>query len=213
MNISRRVRITAYGVVLAYSAALLLNGITLPTLLSKALTSLPFFVVGAFALFDNFLWKLGPLPKFVKQPVIGGTWHGTLTSYRRNDAGKQLTSQHEVVLVVRQSLTDISVTMLTAESKSRSDVATITSQQSDDYVLQYQYRNDPRMAYRDTSPIHVGGALVEIAGARPQSLYAEYWTSRDTRGSYNLAWVSKEKARDFDHGRNLASTVRREGGQ
>ncbi len=205
MTVSKRVRITAYVVLGIYSGALFLYGITLPSMLTKVLGFLPLVVVGGFAVFDNWIWKWGPFPRLIKQPVVDGTWHGTLTSYRRNGDGEKVSSEHKVVMVIRQTLTGLSVTLMSLESKSVSEVATVVMKQADDFALHYLYRNDPRMAFRAASPIHAGGSSIEIGGVRPTSLYGEYWTARDSRGSYTLTRVGGAKASTFDEGQQMAA--------
>lgn len=198
MSLSTRVKVTAYAVVAAYSLLFTLYGLTLPPIAEKVLALVPLALVAGFALFDNYLWRLGPILPLVKRPRLEGTWIGTLTSYRRDAADARLSSTHEAALAIRQSLTDISLTLMTAESKSRSAAAQILTKQKNDYVILYQYQNEPKMAFRDRgSIIHSGGSTIDVAGNCPQTLEGEYWTARDTRGTYSLRLASRKQAGSF----------------
>jgi hypothetical protein len=155
-------------------------------------------------MFDNVLWRVEPMPRFLRQPVIRGTWHGQLTSFRRDHADHRISSTHDVFLVVRQSLTSLSVTMLTAESKSRSATAEVVRMQAQDYVLHYQYQNDPQLQFRQGgSTVHAGGAVVQVGGDRPQKLEGEYWTARETCGMFQLEFLSDGRVTTFNDGCDL----------
>lgn len=106
-------------------------------------------------------------------------------------------------MVIRQSFTDLTLTLLTEQSKSRSGAAQIIAKQRDDYVVQYQYQNEPKMEFRDHSPIHSGGSTIEVGGSRPMQIEGEYWTARDTRGTYSLMRVSAKKATTLQEGRGM----------
>lgn len=80
-----RTRLTAYVVMALYSGALLAYGLTLPGAFTRVLGALPLFVTGGFWLFDNWLWRSKWILPFIRQPLLDGTWHGELRSYRRDE--------------------------------------------------------------------------------------------------------------------------------
>jgi hypothetical protein len=204
MKSSTQVRITAYAVLGVYSLVLFALNIHLPSVASRVLGLLPLVILGAFALYDTWLWKQGALLRIAKQPLLEGTWTGTLTSYRRDGHDKPITTQHRVVVVVRQTLTALSISMITEQSRSRSTIAQVTMPDRDDFVVQYQYRNDPGLAYRDASPIHPGGAEIRVSGSQPTEMDGEYWTARESRGTFHLKRVSPRHATSFNDGTAMA---------
>lgn len=210
MSLSTRVKVTGYLITAIYGFAFLVYGVTLSSQLSRVLSFVPLGVVAIFAVFDNLLWRIGSLPHLLRQPVLRGTWYGRLKSFRRDEADRRITSTHEVFLVVQQSLTSLSVTMLTAESKSRSATAELVRMQTQDYVLRYQYQNDPQLHFRRRgSTIHVGGAAVQVGGVHPRKLDGEYWTARDTCGEFRLDLLSDHRVATFNEGQHLRQEVSR----
>lgn len=205
MKSSTRIKITAYAILGIYALVLFALNIHLPSLASRLLGLLPLVILGAFAVYDSWLWRRGPLLRAAKQPVLIGTWAGTLTSYRRDNAGKPMTSQHDVIVVIRQTLTSLSIVMMTEQSRSRSSIAQVSVPDPGDFVIQYQYQNDPRMQYRDVSQIHSGGAEMRAGGLRPDRLDGEYWTARESRGTFDLQWVDSALATSFADGMRMAA--------
>ncbi len=204
MSLSTRVKVTAYSVMVAYAIALYAYGITLPDAATRTLGLIPTGVVALFALVDNWLWAKRPFLFLMGQPLLKGTWYGELTSYRRDDAAPSDPVTKPVVLVIGQTLTTLHLTLMTGESKSRSGAAHILKKHTNDYVVQYQYQNEPRMEFRDRgSTIHSGGSTIEVSGLRPTCMEGEYWTARDTRGTYTLRKISAKQVDSFDKGREL----------
>lgn len=193
MSPSSRVKITAYLVTGAWSFALLIVGVQLPGTASKVLGSVPIAVVLLFAAFDNWLWGLGPVKRLVKRPGLNGTWKGALTSFRADGGGQEVAHPSiPIFLVVRQSYLDLSITLLSEESRSRSIAALLQANHPDDFTVYYHYINMPRLAVRDRSPVHNGGARLDVVGVSPLSLDGEYWTDRRTRGTFTVRRASKK---------------------
>jgi hypothetical protein len=194
MSPSGRVKVAAYLVTGAWSIALLIVGVQLPGTASKVLGSVPIVVVLLFAIFDNWLWGLGPIKRLVKRPNLNGTWKGTLTSLRA-DSGSQEVAHPPIpiFLVVRQSYLDLSITLLSEESRSRSIAGLLQANHPDDFTVYYHYTNIPGLAVRDRSPVHSGGARLDIAGVSPLSMDGEYWTDRRTRGTFTVRRASKKR--------------------
>lgn len=206
MELTNRAKVAGYLTSGGYSLLLFAFNIQAPTMLSRIASVLPLVAVGLFALYDNLLWYRIPLLKIGKVPDVRGTWRGTLTSYRRDANDKKISDERNVVVVIRQTYTSVSVTLLSPESKSYSGGAVIQARQSEDFVLQYQYQNEPHMSVRDRSPIHSGGGTISIPGLRPAMIEGEYWTARDSRGTMRLDRVSsKMRASTFDEGMAMKS--------
>jgi hypothetical protein len=194
MGSSNRVRIAAYLVAGAWSIALLIVGVRLPGTTSKILGVVPTAIVALFAIFDGWLWGLGPIKRLVKRPNLNGTWKGTLTSLRADNTGQEV-AHHPIpiFLVIRQSYLDLSITLLSKESRSRSIAALMQTNHPDDFTAYYHYTNIPGMAVRDRSPAHDGGAKLDITGVSPVALDGEYWTDRRTRGIFSVKRVGKKR--------------------
>lgn len=206
MELTNRAKIAAYFTVGSYSLLMLIFNIQAPTLLARIAGVVPLIVIVLFAMYDNFLWHLGPLLRLGNVPYIRGTWRGTLTSYRRDENDQKVDDQRDIVVVIRQTYTSLSITLLSAESKSYSGSAVIRARQSEDFVLQYQYQNEPHMSVRTRSPIHSGGSTISIPRLRPTTIEGEYWTARDSRGTMQLNLVtSRTLAATFDEGMGLGS--------
>ena len=187
-----------------YALGFLIYGVTIPAQLGKMLSFIPLLVVAIFAVLDNWLWRKGPILRLVKLPLLDGTWVGILTSIRRDENDKRITSEQEITMVFRQALTSTSVTLMTATSKSRSSTAQFRTPQKDDYLLEYQYSNTPKLEFRDSLTAHVGGSVIEVAGSRPDEIVGEYWTARDTKGTYELHRISNKKASSLKQAREMS---------
>lgn len=141
---------------------------------------------------------------FVARPWLGGTWSGVLTSYRIDkDTKEDLVTTHDVIVTIDQKYTDISITLHSAESKSRSICAELKTHNPNDYTIFYQYDNTPKVEMRHRSVIHRGGTAMEAHGASPLELSAEYWTNRDSKGTFELNLISREIVGSFKAGRTL----------
>ena len=83
-------------------------------------------------------------------------------------------------IIVNQTFLNISVQLVTNESKSRSLTASLTNVQNVLYLI-YTYQNDPRTEIQNRSPIHYGTAILDVSN--PMLLEGNYFTGRNTRGS------------------------------
>lgn len=201
-----RLRIAAYVVTGIWSVALLATGVHLTGVWPRVVTSAPLVVLLGFALFDNWLWRMNGIAKLVRRPLLAGTWQGDLVSLRSDDGGSE--SSHPpipIFMVIRQTYLTLSLTMISAESKSRSIGAVLQRDEPGDYTVFYHYDNTPAMKFRERSPRHSGGATIGVPGLVPVTLTGEYWTDRRTRGHFELRRVSSRKVSGgFDQ---IASSV------
>src|SRR5439155_3399075 len=74
-------------------------------------------------------------------------------------------------------------------------------------AISYNYRNRPDLKHRKdgVSPIHYGGAVIEIVGDPATGLNGEYWTDRNSRGEFNFREQSPRIARSEEHTSELQS--------
>jgi SMODS-associating 2TM, beta-strand rich effector domain len=188
------VRITAYAVSGAWSLAILIAGLQVPGGLMKALSILPIVILGAFALFDHWLWAKGPLPRLIHTPDLRGTWRGTLNSIRDDGTGQVIA--HEpipIFLVIDQSYLTLDICLMSAESSSRSFATTLQRNSGESYTVFYHYGNKPKITLRKRSPIHDGASRLEVSGTEPAALSGEYWTDRETHGSYDVERIASHR--------------------
>lgn len=194
MKQSSRVRITAYAVTGAWSVVILVAGLNVPGIALKALSVLPAIIVGAFALFDYWLWAKGPCPRLSHTPDLRGTWKGTLVSIRDDTSGNL--AEHEpipIYLVVDQTYLNLDIHLISAESSSRSFATTVQHNSGNSFTVFYHYSNSPKIRFRRWSPIHSGASRLEVSGLRPSAISGEYWTDRQTYGSYEVERVSDRR--------------------
>lgn len=188
-----RVQIAAYAVTFVWSLVILVAGFRLDGLIAKGLSGLPLLLVLVFAAFDAYVWRLKLIQKIIQHPDLRGTWQGALVSIREGPAGRD--TEYEpipVFLVIWQTYLTISISLISAESRSRSIIAVLEQNNRDDFTVYYHYGNVPDLRFRVRSPIHAGGSRLDIAGLRPLTIGGEYWTDRNTRGSYRVQLADRK---------------------
>jgi len=126
-------------------------------------------------LYERWGWRWGPLHAvgLLSTPVVIGTWRGTLESFWKDPKTGELPAPKTVYLTIAQTVTSVSVRLLTDESSSEQVAGAITRAESGFPAISYNYRNKPQLELRQTrSPIHYGAAVIEIEGrpatGRPQ---------------------------------------------
>jgi len=145
-------------------------------------------------IFTNWAWRL-PIFKgwLVPFPDLQGTWKGTLQSTWIDPATSQKIQPKDVMLVIKQTFSNISCVMYTDVSNSFSNTAQIN--QDDDsgiFRLSYNYINRSKANVRDKSAIHDGAAILKVITEPEKSLEGEYWTSRKTTGDISVKFISKK---------------------
>jgi SMODS-associating 2TM, beta-strand rich effector domain len=188
-----RLRLAAYLVTGIWFLALLVTGVHLSGVWTRVVTSAPLIVLILFAIFDNWLWHFRWIRRVVHRPLLAGTWKGQLVSLRTSAAGTEESHTLPVLLVIRQTYLTLSITMISAESKSRSIGALLQRNTNDDFTTFYHYDNVPALEYRHESPRHAGSATLDIAGLTPTSLNGEYWTDRRSRGHFKVNKISTKR--------------------
>lgn len=153
--------------------------------------------VVALALWNHWVWRLPVAQRFKAVPCnLNGTWKGNLeTQWKDPTTGKPPPAK-PAYLVIRQTASAMSVTMLTDEMRSKSSLATISTfdgTTSLDYI--YLSRPDSRVEYR--SRMHPGATSLDVVGRPATRLRGRYWTDRDTRGELDFFTREKRHADDF----------------
>lgn len=142
------------------------------------------------AVFNKYLWSWRIFKGwYVKRPDLRGTWIVELkSSWVNPDTGKTIDPIFGYA-VIRQSLTSLSVRLMTKESRSVLVAHNIDQQEDEDlFKLVGVYRNEPKIELQGVrSEIHHGSFLLEIHGNPPYELQGHYWTDRGTKGGMKLS--------------------------
>lgn len=131
-----------------------------------------------YVLFDHQLWKLKALRAIgvVVVPDLNGTWQGSGTS--SYDDHKE---SHQLTLEIRQTWTQLSIVLVSANSRSQSTVGSVLVANGEP-VLMYEYVNEPRTNAAETMHTHRGMANLTLhREGGTDVLSGEYYTGRDRR--------------------------------
>lgn len=147
---------------------------------------------------EHLLWHVSWMQRLkLAPPDVRGTWRGALASQWINpQTGKQIAPK-TAFLVVRQTFSRTTVTLITDESVSHSSLALVRTANGT-AGIDYMYQNKPRSSVEDRSRMHHGSASLSITGRPATRLHGWYWTDRDTRGELHFGRRSEGFADDFD---------------
>ena len=172
------VRITALITLYLAAAVILAEGIGSEAKFLRATSWIPFAVLLATSGYNQFLWRFGP----VGPPVLFGTWKVQFVSSWDKEEADQGT--RHAYLLIRQTATSLTLTLITHESISRSLAATLERRADGQYDLSWIYENVPPIDQREASPIHFGSALAfGIRPRKPALIEGWYFTDRLTTGT------------------------------
>lgn len=169
-------------------------------------------VVGAITLFvtmfNKYLWSSKIFKGwYVKRPDLRGTWEVELkSSWIDPKTGKGI-DPIQGYAVIRQSLTSLSVRLMTKESRSVLVAHSIEQQEDDDlFKLVAVYRNEPNIELQGVrSEIHHGSFALEIHGFPVYELQGHYWTDRATKGGMKLSNKVKKLYDTYDQAKREIS--------
>jgi SMODS-associating 2TM, beta-strand rich effector domain len=164
----------------------------------------PLVLLLAYA-FERRGWRWQPLhPRLVSTPVLIGTWKGQLESYWEDSDGKTRPPK-TVYLVVRQTLTTVSVRLLTDEATSEQIAGGMAKTDGAYPAIAYNYRSTPEIALRHaSSDIHFGGAVIEIVGDPATELRGEYWNERKGTGRLRFREHTVIRAQTYEQATALS---------
>ncbi|MCD8118695.1 MAG: hypothetical protein LUE29_04310 [Lachnospiraceae bacterium] len=129
-------------------------------------------------IYERFLWKYNPLSKV---PKLKCNYEGVVCSTYDE-------IERKASIEIKQTLLTVHVTMVTAESKSKSITATIEEVLGEKQLI-YSYLNTPESGYRKRSEIHYGTAMLCIDN--PNEISGQYYTDRKTTG--NMTFSESER--------------------
>lgn len=135
-------------------------------------------------LFVKFFWKCKIFCWVVPVPCLSGKWTGSIVyEYEGHEIHKP------VELTIKQDFFHVVVKLKTDESSSISVASQFDIDKDRDIkCLIYSYRNEPKIEFRDRSPIHYGSVKLNISDDNKE-LSGEYWTDRKSVGSMKLVKV------------------------
>ena len=141
------------------------------------------------AIFERWGWAWRFLHGwFVKRPDIRGSWRVDLDSEWVDPSTEEEVVPITCYMVVRQTLTTLSMRMMTADSSSWLVAHKIVKENDGVFLVTGVYTNTPKLRHRGkSSEIHYGAFLLKVLGDPPKSLEGEYWTDRNSRGSMRLS--------------------------
>ncbi len=141
------------------------------------------------AVYDRWLWKWPMLQGwFVDRPKVGGVWNVTMKTSWVDPATGQVRSPVMATFDIKQTRTAIQVRMKSDESDGDLVCANIVPRDGDGYRFIGTFRNEPRLAGREKSPIHYGTFSLDIEGDanNPPRMIGHYWTDRETTGEMTV---------------------------
>jgi len=143
------------------------------------------FLAIFYKLFDIYVWKWFSSVNFLfGTPVLSGSYKGTLLSSRDNKA-----EPTTITIKIEQTLTKIRISLLTAQSTSKSEMAAIVTDEPDGPLLTYEFINDHRKVSDPGLTIHRGLTRLTFNAAE-KSLTGIYYTSPE-RGNHGEIRVVK----------------------
>ena len=166
-----------------WGAVLFIAGITIKVNWFQPVSLVVGALILLLAAFDLWLWRISLLRGwFVKRPCVRGTWKTILQSQWTDPETGESPPDIEAYIAIRQTYSMLSMRLMTEESASELLGAEIVRAGDGTYRIAGVYRNEPRLAMRERSPIHYGAMLLEVEGRPPVRLAGYYWTDRNSRG-------------------------------
>jgi len=147
--------------------------------------------------YDRFLWKFPTVRLIRPMPVMEGTWRGLLTSSYTGANGETYIDM-PVYLLVSQTSSSISATLMSAHSRSNSIHAHVLRAQDGSWRVSWTYLGSSALGERTANPMHYGLCELLVAGTRGERLAGSYFTDRQSRGELKFDAVSSTRYRDFE---------------
>ena len=166
-----------------------------------------FAAVVVLGLFERYLWRIRVIQRWSFVPRdLRGTWRGILTSAWIDPQTGTPPAPKTAYLVIRQTFSSTSATLLTDEMTSRSLFARVT--RTDGAVsLDYMYLSRPKLRVEHRSRMHHGSTTFDVAGRPAERLDGRYWTDRDSKGELIMTHRVSPTADDFGTAARLFASI------
>lgn len=128
---------------------------------------------------NRWMWRMRPF-RFGR-PLLAGTWRGKLTATYVAPNGQEF-KDLPVHLLVRQTFSSISATLMSDRSESESTTAELKRNADGRWHVSWTYLNVPRPSERRSSAQHQGACDLVVGGARGERLQGRYFTDRRSDG-------------------------------
>jgi hypothetical protein len=198
MATERYIKLIIYVAVLSWTAILWVNHQAIQSTWLQPLSTVITIVLYAVMAFDLWLWKIPFLHSwFVKRPVIDGTWRVSIRSNWKNPSTASAIPPVEGYMIVRQTLSTLSMRLLTEESSSELVGTEIVCSADNLFCITGVYRNEPRFEVRDRSEIHFGAVWLTIIDEPQKRITGHYWTDRQSAGHVELSQRTTKKFQAF----------------
>ena len=188
-----------YTTLIVCGIVLIANGIVIEETWINSLSLVSGIVVLIALVFDRWLWKFRIFRDWlVKIPDISGTWQATLTTTWTRPNSNNPEPPLEGYFAIYQTHSTLHMKLMTKQSYSKVISAKIIPAPDESAMISVLYRNEPYIAYRESSPIHYGAMLLNVPSKKEASIKGSYWTDRATSGDIVLYNRSRLKLDDFD---------------
>lgn len=178
-----RIRAVIFVAAAIWAVMLVLQGVDVGTSYFKPLSSVVGVTILLVGLYDRRLWRWPWLRRLQKQPIVHGTWKGTVQTTWVDPATGATPAPIDIYMVVRQTASTVAFDMLTEESSSSTTSASLDAAESGAWVLSGSYLNRPKVLIQHRSRVHRGSAVLEVHSGPSTLMEGAYWTDRDTKGS------------------------------
>lgn len=191
------VKAITYLVVAVWAIVLFVSGQKAPDGILRPLSTVTCIAAYLWMGFELWFWKWPIFKWFVKRPVLDGTWRAEIISNWQRCDGTTV-PPIEGYVVIRQTLLDLSLRLMTRESSSHLLGTEVVCSSDGLYCVSGVYQNHPKFPERNHSTIHFGGLWLQVIETPVQKLEGHYWTDRSTAGTLILGDRRKIKFQDFD---------------
>jgi hypothetical protein len=198
-----QVQVVAAVVVLVFAIGIITSGGTVDSGWLKFYSYAVSVALVLLAVWNRWGWRTGLAQRFTATPRnLSGTWRGTLTSEWIDPKTRKSPPPKPAFLVLRQSASSLSVTMLTDEMRSTSDMARVGGPEGE-VCLSYVYLSRPKSSVDKRSPIHQGTTMLDVVGRPATRLHGRYWTTRDSKGELDFDRRVARHADDYQSAEKL----------
>jgi hypothetical protein len=168
----------------------------------EALKKIPLVVTieaGIWLVFTQWAWKKKIFQSWlVAEPIVQGTWKGTLKSTWVDPETGDTPAPIPIVFSIKQDFYHISCSIYTQESSSHSYFGRIYIDEASDVKrFIYTYTNKPKASVRHRSEYHDGTTNLRIIGGSQNKMEGDYWTTRKSTGDIEVEFVQSKLVSSF----------------